>query len=263
MTEVQEKRIQDFRVLGVCLGFFVLFGWGFYFLPSTSEWDHSLSQSYNRSQLRKYPFILSPHCPEVVITLSNSLGFYVGFPGHFPKLVQPLAFWTSEFKYCQIRFKSCVKAWQVHHCPQFKKHYRGRDIATKKVALIPHFIKGSAVVCITAKAMAPPAPGPREPALLSFPLLSCSARDGQYKTRCHLFFTCSSDLALNFPSTRCQCLNNILKDPKRRNYSPCFIHIKSETKGRRVQRNQSTLTASCQAVIPFATNIASLTTAQK
>lgn len=133
---------------------------GLFFLSSTSEWDHSLSQSCNRYQLRKYPFIPLPHCPEVVITVCNSLGFYVWFPAHFPKLVQPLAFWTSGFKYCQIRFKSWVEAWWVHHCPQFKKHYRGHDMATKKVALIPHFIKGNAVVCITPKAPAPPAPGP-------------------------------------------------------------------------------------------------------
>lgn len=132
----------------------------FFFLSSTSEWDHSLSQSYNGCQLGKYAFIALPHCPEVVITLRKSLGFYIWFPGHFPKLVQPLAFWTSGFKYCQIRFKSCVEAWWVHHCPQFRKHYRGHDIATKKVALIPHFIKGNAVVCVTANAPAPPAPGP-------------------------------------------------------------------------------------------------------
>lgn len=212
------------------MGVFVLFAWVLFFpLPSTSEWDHNLSQSYDRYQLRKYPFIPLPRCPEVVIALCNSLGFYIWFPGHFPKLVQPLAFWTSGFKYCQIRFKSCVKAWWVHHCPQFKKHYRGHDIATKKVALIPHFVKGNAVVCITAKAPAPPsppAPGPRESALLSFPLLPCSSRDGWCETRCHVFFTCSSDLALNFPSTRCQRLNNILEDPETRNYSPCFIHRK-------------------------------------
>lgn len=84
-----------------------------------------------------------PRHPEVAIPPCNSLGFCARFPGHFPKLVQPLAFWTSGFKYCQIKFKSCVEAWWVHHCPQFKKHYRGHDIATKKVALIPRFIKGT------------------------------------------------------------------------------------------------------------------------
>lgn len=119
---------------------------------------HSLSQSHNRHQFRKCHFIPSPHCPEVVITFCNSLGFNIWFPGHFPKLVQLLAFWISGFKYCHIRFKSCVKAWWVHHCLQFKKHYRGHDIATKKVALIPHFIKGSTVVCVTPKRPAPPAP---------------------------------------------------------------------------------------------------------
>lgn len=64
-----------------------------------------------------------------------------------------------------------------------------------------------------------------------------------------LFQILLSDLALNFPETRCQCLNNILEDPKRTNYSSCFIHIKSEIKGRRVQRNQSTLTMSCQTPV--------------
>lgn len=167
-----------------------------------------------------------------MITLRNSLGFYVWFPGHFPKLVQPLAFWTSGFKYCQIRFKSCVEAWWVHHCPQFKKHYRGHDIATKKVALIPHFIKGNAVVCVTPNAPAPPAPGPRAGnALISSALTVYFQGWVVQNQMSSLFQILLSDLALNFPETRCQCLNNILEDPKRRNYSSCFIHIKSEIKG--------------------------------
>lgn len=164
-----------------------------------------------------------------MITLCDSLGFSIWFPGHFPKLVQPLAFWTLGFKYCQIRFKSCVQAWWVRHCPQFKKPSGGHDIAPEKVALIPHFTKGTRW-CALHQARNPPAPV-REPAPCSFlPLSLGPSRGGECKTRCKLFFKYSSDLALNFPETRCQCLNNILKDPKRRNYSSCFIHIKSEMK---------------------------------
>lgn len=154
------------------------FGWFvFCFLAHQSGTTALVNPIKDTNQKVSFP---SPsRCPEAVIPLCNSLGSYIWLPGHFPKLVQPLAFWASGFKYCQIRFESCVKAWWVHHCPQFKKHYRGHDIATEKVALIPHFIKGNAVVCITPKSPAPPAPEPGEPAMCSFPpLLLGTSRDG-------------------------------------------------------------------------------------
>lgn len=131
---------------------------------------HSSDHPCNGHQLIKCHFLPSPiHCPLLLLSVIHRASLW--FPGHFPKLVQPLAFWTSEFKYCQIRFKSRVKAWWVHHCPQFKKHYRGHDIATKRVALILPLIKGRAMVCITPKEPAPPAWSPG-PATCSFPILT-------------------------------------------------------------------------------------------
>lgn len=147
------KRNIGFGSLGFCLiDFPVLFGWlGAFVCLSYFGGDCFLEHQDGTTVVVNpttqtdsvISFSPSPPHPEVVIALCNSLGLYIGFPGHFPKLVQPLAFWTSGFKYCQIGFKSHVRAWWVHHCPQFKKHYRGHDIATKKVALIPHFIKGT------------------------------------------------------------------------------------------------------------------------
>lgn len=58
----------------------------FVLLSSTSEWDHSFSQSYNIYRLRKYPFLPLPHYPEVVMTLYNSLASTFGSLDIFPSL---------------------------------------------------------------------------------------------------------------------------------------------------------------------------------
>lgn len=178
------------------LGGFCLFSGGL--LSSTSGGTTVFINPITCADSENVIFSLTCH-PEVAITPCNSLGFYAWFPGHFPKLVQPLAFWTSGFKYCQIKFKSCVEAWWVHHCPQFKKHYRGHDIAPKKAALIPPCVKGTPG-CAAHGRPRPCRPEPREPATLSLPPRSlCTSRDAECKTRCKLFFKYSSDLALNFP----------------------------------------------------------------
>ena len=73
-----------------------------------SDFSHSFSQSYNRYQLGKYCFIPPPVALKLW-PLCSSLGFSTWLPGRSPKLVQPLASWTSGLQFCQVGFKSRLR----------------------------------------------------------------------------------------------------------------------------------------------------------